>query len=391
MQNWNDPLKCSAWPLLLIVLIGCGTVSRSDAGRPDSGLDAGGASDAGSGGNPWEGRLPDAGTNGESCAEVQLDAGQVCIERGWFVLSPWTTSVEREQDGGFRRMPLIPTYLDTFLIDKTEVTNAQYLAFTIATQATPPPAFCGARNVDHNYPEIGFQYIAEVSGWSDAGVPDPARLEHPVVCVTKREAEDYCSWRGGRLPRAVEFMKASRAALPDLRRFPWGDGPPFLEQIKPAGFYDTYVVTNRRGTALGTLPVGSRPAGASPHGVLDLAGSVSELVHDCQGELPSPDSGVLIRPSLGAGSACDDSSLVIGNNWFSRGIENDMVGALTVWRLDARQLEYVDTPCLPTQYIAICGVGASETFGYPLGLDGGFWSGPARRSSLIGFRCVTQL
>lgn len=369
-------------------MVSCGSGQMVDAGTPDAGSDAGAHFDAGPVENEWEGRLPDAGIAGPSCGELPLDAGQVCVERGWFVLSPWTTSAQREVDGGVRRAPPLPSYLDTFLIDRTEVTNAQYLAFLMATGSAPPPTLCGARNVDHNYPEIGFQYQTEVSGWSDAGLPDPALLAHPVVCVTKGEAEAYCAWRGGRLPRAVEFMKAGRAPLPDLRRFPWGDGPPFLDQNKPAGFYDTYVVAGRRGPVLGTVPVGSRPAGASPRGVEDLAGSVSEFIHECRGELPTPDAGVLMRPVSGTGGACNDGPLVFGNNWFSRVVENDLVGALTVWRLDAREFEYVDTPCAPTHYLTICGVGASETFGHPLGLDGGLWSGPDRRSSLIGFRCV---
>lgn len=75
----------------------------------------------------------------------------------------------------------------------------------------------------------------------------PGRERHPINCVSFQQAERFCAWRGGRLPNQSEWEHAASQVTPD---------PDEAHQ--------------------GTLPVGSFPAGATPEGVLDLFGNVSE-------------------------------------------------------------------------------------------------------------------
>jgi formylglycine-generating enzyme required for sulfatase activity len=151
-----------------------------------------------------------------------------------------------------------PVSVQAFSLDLFEVTNAQYQRFLAAT-AHPEPAF-----------------------WRDGRFNQP---QQPVVGVSWHDAVAYCEWAGKRLPREEEWMLA--AGGPDQRRFPWGDSPPdelggvavanYNAVIVPVSRY-TYSSFIGRDGFHHAAPVGSFPAGASPYGVHDLAGNVSEWV-----------------------------------------------------------------------------------------------------------------
>jgi iron(II)-dependent oxidoreductase len=133
------------------------------------------------------------------------------------------------------------------------VTNAQFAAFLnehAGLSATYGPLVDlergGARIV-----KIGARFVA-LSGYE----------EYPVIVETWQGARAYCAARGARLPTEAEWERAARGT--EGRAYPWGDEPPDASRARYA--YRLYEY----------LPVGSYPTGATPDGILDMAGNVPQ-------------------------------------------------------------------------------------------------------------------
>ena len=154
--------------------------------------------------------------------------------------------------------PAHVVYLSAFYIDKYEVTNAQFRAYARAAGASLPP---------------------------ETGNPLFSNDRQPVVGVTWAEADAYCRWRSGRLPTEAQWEKAARGT--NGRTYPWGEEAPGGEYaIMDLG--GRCGRTNWANPSAGPVPgefchtmaVGSRPRGASPYGLLDMAGNAWEWCSD---------------------------------------------------------------------------------------------------------------
>ena len=161
-------------------------------------------------------------------------------------------------------------YLPDYYLAKTPVTNAQYAAFVQATSRRQPEHWKG-------------------------GNPPGGKEDHPVVYVSWHDAAAYCHWLADvtgkpyRLPSEAEWEKGARGS--DGRIYPWGNR------------WDAERCNSVEGSLHNTTPVGAYPEGASPYGLLDMAGNVWEWVADWYDSSyysqspgrnpPGPDSGEL--------------------------------------------------------------------------------------------------
>jgi formylglycine-generating enzyme required for sulfatase activity len=142
--------------------------------------------------------------------------------------------------------------LPAFSIERTPVTNRQFAEFLKAKGLGP-------KGSEYYDPDDGDARIHMKGGqWTaDAGAE-----QFPVVEPTWHGAGEYCRWAGRRLPTEAEWEKAARGT--DSRRFPWGNTPPDRMRAHYGAGWREFV------------PVGSLSPGASPYGVLDMAGNAWE-------------------------------------------------------------------------------------------------------------------
>ncbi len=173
------------------------------------------------------------------------------------VLVPAGEFIMGSEQGFPDEVPVHKVYLDAFYIDLTEVTNKQWQECVDAGACKPP-----RRNDCCLEKSVG----ARLSYYDN-----PEFDDYPVVFISWYDALDYCTWRGARLLTEAEWEKASRGT--DERTYPWGNQEPTPELINIIWGEKDFGVKN-------TSPVGSFPLGASPYGVLDLAGNVYEWVYD---------------------------------------------------------------------------------------------------------------
>jgi formylglycine-generating enzyme required for sulfatase activity len=174
--------------------------------------------------------------------EVPIEDEMVVIPAGPFVRG--TTS------GGYDEQPQRMIVLESFSIDRYEVSNYHYQQFVSAT--------------GHRKPGPPSRYAKSIGRMRGPN--------QPVVYVSWDDAAEYCRWKGKRLPTEAEWEKAMRG--PDGRLWPWGS------QDQPSGanwarVQDGYEVSAR---------IGTFQADRSPYGVMDGAGNVMEWVADWYNE-----------------------------------------------------------------------------------------------------------
>ena len=172
----------------------------------------------------------------------------VTRDQGWY---------ENEQERGERSVA-------AFEITRTPITNRLYAAFI---EATGRPAPDVDKATWEGYGLIHPYARTRRFAWKRGRPPD-GRAGHPAVLVSIADARAYAAWlseRTGqrwRLPDELEWEKAARGT--DGRYFPWGNA------------FDASLLNSHDAGPFDTVPVGRYPGGASPYGLLDVAGQVFE-------------------------------------------------------------------------------------------------------------------
>ena len=183
--------------------------------------------------------------------------------------------------------PAREVWLDGYWISRLPVTQAMFRQF-LTWSAYEPQAF-RAGALGHNRTEWFFR--PEINSRS----PGFGHTEdQPVICVTYADAEFFLRWLSNRhgltfaLPLEAQWEKAARGT--DGRTWPWGDEAPdgTRANFADARFLSTHGESPRADRASPdvddfwrhTSPVDAYPAGASPYGVLDLAGNAAEWCRD---------------------------------------------------------------------------------------------------------------
>ncbi len=184
--------------------------------------------------------------------------------------------------------PVRQVSVSAFRLQRTEVTNAAFSAFVSASGYVTQAEQRGSGWVwtDRWRRVEGATWRRPQGPGSDIG----QRSDHPVVQVSWIDARAYCRWHHLRLPTDVEWEYAARGG--DGRRYPWGHDAPRADGIQRANYgSDACCAADAQDGYRVTAPVGQYPRGASPFGILDMAGNVWEWVLD---DHPG-ESGKIIR------------------------------------------------------------------------------------------------
>lgn len=183
----------------------------------------------------------------------------VLVPAGCFEMGSTQTQVDAvvaaglSRDWANRELPQHEQCFDEpFWISKTEVTNAEYAEFITAGGYDNPDYWTAA-----GWQQRQSRNWTQPSRWEDSNFNDP---DQPVVGVSWYEAMAYATWREMTLPTERQWEYAARG--PDGLIYPWGN-----ESV-------TANLVNSRNSGGRPAVVGSRPAGVSWVGALDIAGNV---------------------------------------------------------------------------------------------------------------------
>jgi iron(II)-dependent oxidoreductase len=146
-------------------------------------------------------------------------------------------------------------FVESFFLDIVPVSNANFAKFL------------NVRGLQNQQGETFYDdddSDARIHQQNSIWRADLGYASHPVNEVSWVGARDYCAWLNKRLPTEAEWEKAARGI--DSRKYPWGNTPPNAKLAHFGAPFNS------------SAPVDAFPGGASPYGILDMAGNQWEWV-----------------------------------------------------------------------------------------------------------------
>lgn len=261
----------------LCALLALGSLLGAPLPRPSSAAEAGLSED-----------LPPRLT---AIARLASPSPIVTIPAGWFLMGS-----ARKDDDPFgletayddTEFPQRRIWLDSYEMDRDEVSLGEYLAHLVQRNRQPPEEL--QRLIWH---------VITVHG-----VTDQVLSRWPALYETWAEAAEFCLARGKRLPTEAEWEKAARGN--DGNLFPWGHAPP-EPRLAVFGQYHVHEIPL-------VASVSSGDEGRSPYGLHHMAGNAAEWVQDWFGF----DYYVSMPDRNPAGPSSGRYKVVRGGSWRSR-------------------------------------------------------------------------
>jgi formylglycine-generating enzyme required for sulfatase activity len=256
---------------------------------------------------------------GATCGSgICSTSGQCAVPPSGMVLVPGGTfwmgcNATKDKNCAADEKPQHKVTVSPFFMNTTEVTGSQYLACVDAGACKEPVVGCsGAAFVSINWD-------------ASAAMPKAGRAQHPVNCIDWDQARAYCQWLGAGhdLPTEAQWEFAARGSCEKnkssatdpgcaatMRTHPWGEQTPTC---------DLAILNSSVGLDCGgqnTAAVGIVPGGASPYGLQDMSGNVSEWVRDAYA-------------SFGASAASDP--FVAGTATDKRAVRGSSFKVAAIW------------------------------------------------------------
>lgn len=208
--------------------------------------------------------------------------------------------------------PRRTVFIKEFNIATTELTNAAFLLFVEATgYRTTAERYCNAQVFEPGLEE--FRWIQDSTacwrfpnGVSRGGIVN--KMDHPVTCISYRDAIAYCKWAGVRLPTFEEWEVAAKAG--STGKYFEGASEEKIEEYANIWHKDDHLKPDFSDGYMYTAPVKSFKA--NPWGLYDVLGNVFEF---CEGRIPQ-DKGRKVAHARGGSWWCNRTSCAAFNTVF---------------------------------------------------------------------------
>ncbi|XP_045485646.1 formylglycine-generating enzyme [Pieris rapae] len=166
--------------------------------------------------------------------EEHINNQMILIPGGYYQVGTDNIAIEADKEG-----PKHLVKLKSFYLDKYEVSNKDFYAFTKSTEYKTEAETFGDSFVftlflnntfkeklkDYRVAQAPWWYKVSGASWYHPFGPDTTNsdiMDHPVIHVSWNDAKAYCIWKGLRLPTEEEWEAACRGGHRDTI-YPWGD------------------------------------------------------------------------------------------------------------------------------------------------------------------------